>query len=170
MESILEVLKYSVPALVVFGTVFYLFNNFLKHQYRLEALKLRANQNASSFPLKLQAYERVLMMCERITPENLFFRLTNADLGAKELKSAMLIAVQQEYEHNLSQQLYLSDKLWDIIQLSKEQIQDIIANGNGATPAELLTNIQTYMLENRLNPIGVAKSAIKDEAQLLFNS
>ncbi len=169
MESILEILKYTVPALVVFITVYYLFNNFFRHQYALEALKLRESQGKHTFPLKLQAYERILMMCERMSPENLFYRLSNAEFGVKELKNAMLLAVQQEYDHNLSQQLYISDRLWEIVQLSKDQILDIISMGQGSSQAELLTNIHAYMLDNRLDPIRVAKKAIKDEAQLLFN-
>ena len=96
MESFLEILKYSIPALIVFITVYFLFKNFLRQQYHLEQLKFRQNQSKDITPLKLQAYERLMMLCERISLDNLTYRLSHPDMGVAELRNALLIAIQQE--------------------------------------------------------------------------
>lgn len=167
-ESLVEVLKYTIPALLVFVTVFYLFRNFLNQQYQLEALKFRQSQNKDILPLKLQAYERLMILCERISLDNLTYRMVNNDMGSKELRNAMLIAIQQEYEHNLTQQVYVSENLWKIIKVAKDQMQDLISSADGSTNAELLANINKNMVDAKLDPINFAKSAVKKEADLLM--
>ena len=168
MESFLEILKYSIPALIVFATVFYLFRNFLNQQYQLEALKLRQNVGKDILPLKLQAYERLMMLCERISIDHLAYRLGHPDMSTNDLKNAMLIAIQQEYEHNVSQQVYVSENLWKIIQLAKEQMQTVISEADGNTTAELMTSARKHFHEAKADPIAYAKNAIRSEAQLLM--
>ena len=168
IESLIEILKYSVPALIVFATVYYLFRNFLLQQYQLEALKQRQNMNKDIIPLKLQAYERLIMVCERISVDNLAYRLSNTDMGVKELKNAMLIAIQQEYEHNITQQVYVSENLRKILKLAKDQMQDVISRTEGNTPAEFITNIYKNISETKADPISYARKAIKNEAELLM--
>jgi hypothetical protein len=168
MESFIEILKYSIPALIVFATVFYLFRNFLNQQYQLEALKYRQSQGKEIIPLKLQAYERLMMLCERISLDNLAYRLVHPDMGVDELRNAMLIAIQQEYEHNVTQQVYVSESLWKIIQIAKDQMQTVISEADGATNAELLSNVRQKMINAKADPIAYAKSAVRNEAELLM--
>ncbi len=168
MDAFLDVLKYTIPALIVFATVFYLFRNFLNQQYQIEALKFRQSQNKEILPLRLQAYERLMMFCERINIDNLAYRLSSADMTVADMRQAMLIAVQQEYEHNVSQQVYTSDKLWEIIQLAKEQVQSVILESDGQSIAELIANARMKIVANKVDPIVYAKAAIRNEAQLLM--
>lgn len=168
MESFLEILKYSIPALIVFATVFYLFRNFLNQQYQLEALKLRHNIGKDILPLKLQAYERLMMLCERISVDHLAYRLNHPDMSTNDLKNSMLIAIQQEYEHNVSQQVYVSENLWKIVQLAKEQMQAVISDVDGNSVAEFMANAKKRFQESKADPIAYAKNAIRSEAQLLM--
>ena len=168
MDAFLDVLKYTIPALIVFATVFYLFKNFLNQQYQIEALKFRQSQNKEILPLRLQAYERLMMFCERINIDNLAYRLSSVDMTVADMRQAMLIAVQQEYEHNVSQQVYTSDKLWEIIQLVKEQVQSVILESDGQSIAELIANARMKIAVNKVDPIVYAKAAIRNEAQLLM--
>jgi hypothetical protein len=168
IESLIETIKYAVPALIVFATVYYLFKNFLLQQYQLEALKQRQQMNKDIIPLKLQAYERLIMLCERISVDNLAYRLSNSDMGVKELKNAMLIAIQQEYEHNITQQVYVSENLWKILRLAKNQMQEVISRTEANTPSEFITNIYKNISETKADPIAYARKAIKNEAELLM--
>ncbi|MBL0100379.1 MAG: hypothetical protein IPP49_10315 [Saprospiraceae bacterium] len=168
MESLMEILKYTIPAVIVFATVYFLFRNFLNQQYQMEALKYRQTLGKDIIPLKLQAYERLMMLCERISLDNLTFRLLHADMGSTELRNAMLIAIQQEYEHNITQQVYVSENLWKIIQLAKEQMQEHISSAEGKTTAELIHNIRVSIAEVKANPVAFAKSAVRNEAELLM--
>jgi hypothetical protein len=131
---------------------------------------MRFNNNLSkdSTNIRLQALERMTMFCSRIDIQNLYYRLVSSDIGPKELKAAMLIAVQQEFEHNASQQLYVSENLWKILNLAKENIQDVIATADGTSNLALLQNIQSLLAERKINPVQLAMNAIRDEASLIL--
>lgn len=167
-DQLLDILKYTVPALIVFGTVYYMMKNFLGQQLQMEAMKFRQDTSKNILPLKLQAYERLALFCERISIDNLAYRLSHADMGVKELQNAMLIAVQQEYEHNMSQQIYVSENLWKIVSLSKDRMLDFISSGNGSTPAEFINNVRASLAEAKADPVAYARMAVRDEAQLLL--
>ena len=173
METFLEILKYILPALVVFITVYFLMKHYLDQQYKLSSLELRKQQYDNMLPLKLQAYERLAMFCERISVDNLSYRLTNSSSDAKSLSNAMLVAIQQEWEHNLSQQIYVSDKLWDIISLSKSNVQAVISQASSeletsSSPATLINKIMAIQAGNGIDSVIAARKAIKEETQLLF--
>jgi hypothetical protein len=168
MEIFLDILKVTIPALIVFLTVYFLFKQYLGQQYQLELLKFRNHASKDILPLKLQAYERLLLLCERISVDHLAFRLMHADMGSAELRNAMLIAIQQEYEHNLTQQIYISDQLWDIIKLVKSQMQEIVSSATGNTPAELLSSIRETLAAGKFEPTEYARTAIRKEVQLML--
>lgn len=168
MSDFLDILKYTIPALIVFVTVYFLFKSFLNQQYQMEALKLRQSQSRDILPVKLQAYERLMMLCERISIDQLVYRLTHPDMGCQEVRNACLVAIQQEYEHNLSQQVYVSSSLWKIIELAKNQLQVVISETEGTTVAEWVIQVKKNLTESGSDPVQYAKSAIREEASLLI--
>ena len=173
ISTILDILKYILPSLVVFATAYYLLKQYLNHQTALKSLELKSKDDNTLTAVKLQAYERLTLFLERIMPYNLYLRLNNSDLNAKSLQNAMLIALQQEYEHNLTQQVYISNNLWKIIKLAKDQTVDIISQCgdhvyNTDGPDALMSKINKVMNELKMNPIEQAKAAIKKEMELVI--
>ncbi len=77
METALEISKYILPALVVFATVYFVMKRYLNMQYSTQVLKFKQEQLKNTLPIKLQAYERMAMFCERISLENLSYRLSS---------------------------------------------------------------------------------------------
>jgi hypothetical protein len=167
-DQFFELLKYTFPAFIVFLTVYYLFKIFLNQVYHVELMKQDKLHHKDITSLKLQAYERLMMFCERIQVDNLVYRLNNADMGVNELKNAMLIAIQQEYEHNLTQQLYVSDSLWQIISLARQQVQNAISMAEGGNISEFMVNVQKILHQEKIEPISHARSAVRNEAELLL--
>jgi hypothetical protein len=167
-DVFLNVIAYSLPALLVFLTVYFLFTRFLNQQLRMEGLKLQRDHAKDMVPLKLQSYERLIMLCERMSVDPLMLRLAHPDLGVKELRQAMLIAIQQEFEHNLTQQLYVSENLWKIIKVAKEQMQTIISAADGASTADFMDDLRTKISELKTDPVAFAVSAIRNEAALMM--
>lgn len=173
METILEILKYILPALIVFVTVYMIMKKYLDQQYAMENLKHRQSQSKDALPLKLQAYERLMLLCERISIPNLTYRISHKTMTIDQLQTAMMIAVQQEYEHNLTQQIYVSDKLWDIVTLAKDQtIQIVTKAAEGMkpsdSPSKLLERSQHMMNTMKMNPLDQARRAIKKEIEILL--
>ncbi len=169
-ESFFEILKYTLPSVIVSVIIYLLFKNYLNQIYKLQTLKQNKNQNKGMLTLRLQAYERLIMFCERISIDNLVYRINHADMGVRELKNAMLIAIQQEYEHNITQQVYISENLWEIIHLAKDQLQNLISKSEGETTIDLLNSIKKHMDKNKMDPAYYAKTAVRNEVQLLFKA
>jgi exo-beta-1,3-glucanase (GH17 family) len=170
---ILEIIRYTLPALVVFGTVYFLMNKFYTHQAHQLYLQQNNPNKEKSYALKMQAYERLIMLCERIDPINLYLRLHNGDMNAKQMQETMLIAIQQEFEHNYTQQLFVSQNLWKIISLAKDQISNIISEvGDKVSPnddsSKLIETIERVKNELNINPLLHAKSAIKNEIDAIL--
>ena len=173
LSALFEILKFTVPALIVYFVVRGLFKEFLQGQQQIRLLEMQQQRTDTTLPMRLQAYERLSLFCERIGVPNLLLRLRTEDMQAGALRLAMLMAVQQEFEHNLTQQVYVSEALWDIIQLARTQTTDLIVtaaeNINPEDPAEQLVKALFAESERRnVTPLLTAQKAIKKEAGLLF--
>ena len=168
-ELIIDIIKSTLPALIVFFTVFYLFKSWMRHQWHLSQLEIQKKNGQQSFPLKLQAYERLVLFCERISIDNLIYRINQTNMNGKELQHALLIAIQQEFEHNLTQQIYVSENLWKIIRLTKDQMQAVISETEGETNAAFIQNVYPKMSTLQPHPLDYARIAIKKETDILLS-
>lgn len=172
--TILEILKYTIPSVVVFIACYFVLKQYLNSQYQMKALEVRSKYSKDAIPLKLQAYERLLLFCERISIPNLIMRLKTSNMSSGALKNAMMISIQKEYEHNMAQQLYASQKLWQIITLAKNDMLSIVNNkGSEINPQEnanLLSDaLFSHMNNLQTNPLDVAIKAIKEEAKIILD-
>jgi hypothetical protein len=122
VATILEIVKYIVPALMMIGITYL----FLKKMQKSEEIKadIIRNENITktTIPVRIQAYERMTLFLERINPSNLILRLKQPEMNAADLHSVLLFSIRQEYEHNLSQQLYISAATWQLITMVKDQL------------------------------------------------
>lgn len=172
--TVLEILKFTIPGLIVFATAYYLQKQYHDSLYQRQALESRSKYSKDAIPLKLQAYERLLLFCDRIHIPNLILRLKTSSMTAGQLKNAMVVSVQKEYEHNLAQQLYTSQNLWDIITLAKnDTIALIFDSAKSLSPDALAEELSSSLL-HKLNtpstqPLQVATKAIKEEAKIILN-
>jgi hypothetical protein len=136
-------------------------------------LQHKQGKDQTTLPLKLQAYERLTLLCERIEITDLILRLKAPGATAMELQASLLMAVQQEYEHNLTQQLYISEELWKILILAKNKTMDLIsvaylkAGEQASGDAFAKTLVELASNEDQL-PSHIAKRAIKAESSLLL--
>ncbi|MCB0641158.1 MAG: hypothetical protein KDC44_05935 [Phaeodactylibacter sp.] len=173
VAALLEIIKITIPALTVGLTVYYLFRQFLEKQYQLKALEYRQANQKNALPMKLGAYERLSLFCERISIPNLLFRLNRSEANAMALRLTLLTAIQQEFEHNITQQVYVSDNLWKIILFARNDVIDTI-NGVAeqvdpkAPGSELVQLLNTYLQQQALTPLDKAQEAIKKEAAVMI--
>lgn len=171
---VLEIVRYTVPSLVVFLTIYFILNRQFRQQMYTEQLRFGSKRREKTEAVKMQAYERLILLCERIDPQQLFLRLNTGEMTAREMQQAMLVAVSQEFTHNYTQQLYVSANLWKIIVLSKDQIMGIISETAaqlqpGDPAVRLLEMLGRVKTDLQLDPLEQAKTAIKNEADLLLS-
>ncbi len=169
LEIILEIIKVTVPALIVFLTVFYMFKTYTENEQRNRIMEQRKDNKSMSFPFKMQAYERLALFCERISLSNLMLRVRDEKMNAADFRLALMVAIQQEYEHNISQQVYVSEELWKIIMFAKNDtinIIDLVSQTvpNDGTSLDLSRAIFNYLNEVKNTSLDKARSAISQEA------
>lgn len=188
MHEILEILKYTVPALVVLLTVYLVLKKFLdyntKHlvvmqqSYELEKQKLEAEskrkREESFIPLKLQANERFALFLERINPPNLITRELKPGLKAGEFHKILITHIRDEFEHNMSQQIYISDDAWNKVKMAKEEVLSLINKSfKEVNPSDTAVKLGEIILgksfEVDKNPIDLALAALKNDLRTQFS-
>ena len=125
MQSIVELLKFTFPSLIIAAVVYYLIDKFFKEEQLKREMTLRSTLAQNITPQKLQAYERMALFLERIRPTALVRRLQGYQT-VKELEFAFIDTIQSEFEHNLSQQIYVNPETWKIIFSAKNSTQNFI--------------------------------------------
>lgn len=125
MDQLTEILKIILPAGIVFLTTYYLVKNFLNNSVSKKAIDLKLANLEVITPIRLQAYERVVLFLERINPTSLVMRL-NKTGNAPAFQAELLKTIRTEFEHNLSQQIYISSKAWETTVRAKEETIKLI--------------------------------------------
>ncbi|HTD93047.1 MAG TPA: hypothetical protein VK644_04520 [Chitinophagaceae bacterium] len=131
MDQNMIVLVISILALLISFYCFYLVNESKK-----KSLKSASSEGFSSRPLQLQAYERLVVLTERISIPNLVSRASQPGLSAREMQLLLLASIKQEYEYNSSQQIYVSPVSWEAVRNLKEQNMHIINQVGSTLPPE----------------------------------
>jgi hypothetical protein len=145
---------------------------FYKKEIVLKQLDLQ-HSKPDNREFKLKAYERLALLCERIKIPNLIYRLNTPDLNVSDLRRSLILTIQHEYDHNLAQQLYISENLWKIIQLAKDEMLHIVMTGgselNDLDSADLLAK-ELFASVNSLefDPIMKALAALRKEVKLVI--
>jgi hypothetical protein len=122
---ILEILKYILPSIVVFFTAYYLFKEQSKKELEQQKIdydtRVLEKNKEVLLPVKLQAYERLMLFLQRIHPNQMVIRNSSPNQNIMQLQSALMKSLRDEFEHNMSQQLYVSDASWDKVVNAKEE-------------------------------------------------
>lgn len=174
MTAFLEILKYTIPGLVVFATVYYLFQQYFQHQFRTRQLEQRIESLKITLPLRLQAYERLMLLCDRAMLPNALLRVQTPGMSARMLRGALLVAINQEFQHNTSQQLYVSATLWKILKLAKSETMQWVAQTGSETDPDADGGLLSAILLEKWealddqNALLKAMIAIRTEAGELF--
>lgn len=118
-NNLLQLFFYLLPALLVTGLAFYFFNLHTRNEEQRRKFLLQKENSKLAFPVRMQAYERMALFLERIAPGNLLVRITPFNEKKEDYAELLVKTIEQEFEHNLAQQIYMSDECWNVIKASK---------------------------------------------------
>ena len=168
-DQLLESIAYILPAAVTGVVAYYMFNGFIKHQNSEKKLALLAQKRKESLPVKLQAYERMILFCERINPIKMLVRVRPISDITDDYVQLLIANIEQEFEHNLVQQIYLSNETWLSVVAAKNAIinklKQVAENSNSAN--ELRKNV-LMEYSKVLPPTETAIGFIKNEVKKLL--
>lgn len=122
MENIIAQLDFILPAVLVMMLAVYMLNKVLNHDHTRRVFEYKKSAAKEMVPLRAQAYERLTLFLERMQPTNLLVRVQVANMKSMSLHGALLQTIRSEYDHNMSQQVYISDEAWELINKAKDQL------------------------------------------------
>ena len=171
MPAYLVIILAVVPSLIVAVTAFVLAKYFVENDQKKRLLELKFHSKELVTPIRLQAYERMAMFLERIDPNQLLFRVSNPELTAYQMQTILLATIRSEYEHNLSQQVYISPEAWEGIKNAKEKVVNLInlAAGHldeGAMATDLAGGVLSAVADE--SPTAKAMERLKKDTALLY--
>ncbi len=169
----LEVLKYTIPALVVLLASWLATEKQMKNEAARRNFELRKQSQKIISSVRLQAYERFTLYLERMEPSRMLLRLDVSALTCQQLQQQLLEIIHTEFDHNLSQQIYISDEAWSGIVMAKEEMlrfvntcsQQFAATDDAMMMAKLL--ISSYAM-NGETPTQRALEKLKEEVRTLL--
>src|SRR5512133_664543 len=168
METFTEILKITLPALMVMITAYVVIRSMLKNDQDKRRQEALLQTIKTVTPVKLQAYERIILFLERISPESLIMRIAGPGQSAMELHSALISSIRSEYEHNLSQQIYMSNEAWEMVKNARGTVVRLVNSvasqlPPAATGEELSRMLLEEVMEMDTEPTKTAITYIKSE-------
>jgi len=171
MDFFIDILKITIPALIVALTAYYLIKQLTVSSSEKKYLGIKAKTQKEVLILRLQAYERLILLMERITPDNLIMRIDSTGMNTNEFHLELLSNIRAEFDHNISQQLYVSDLVWQDVYNAKEEVTKLInLSFQQLDVPNLMASkrkiVEVYLQSNL--PALKAITSIKAEARQLF--
>lgn len=169
-----NILTVVLPSLIVFLTAYYVLKLFLDKRYAAKYLQIKMDNMKHILPLRLKAFERITLFLERVRPDSLIHRIRKTDMTSAELQIALVSSIRSEFEHNLSQQIYLSDQTWTMVKAAKEETISTINQIASSMPEtssglEMSRAIFNYYINsNQPAPSEKALSFVHAEVKYLY--
>lgn len=164
----MEILYSLLPALIVGALAYYFFFAFIKNENNIRRYNLLKENQKQSLPLRLQAYERLILFLERINPSKLLLRIMPNDSDKIAYSNLLIATIDQEFEHNLTQQIYISDECWSVLVATKNSITQLIKKTAEDTTINTSDEFREAVLKQLIktsSPTTNALSFIKKEVK-----
>lgn len=164
--KVFEIAAYTLPSLITGGVAYYLFNSYFKDQQNNRKWLLMKENKKETLPLKLQAYERLALFLERINPSKLLIRVAPMSQDKNLYEAFLIDHIEQELEHNITQQIYITDDCWNVILTAKNTIiQNIrkVAKREEVINADNLRETILMQLVEQESPTTIALAYLKKE-------
>ena len=167
-SKLLEILAYTLPALITGTVAYYFFDLHTKNEEGRRRFLLNKEAQKDALPLRLQAFERMVLFLERINPTKLLMRLTPFSSDKNDYENYVIAQIEQEFEHNLSQQIYMSDECWTIIVTAKNATIQMIRKANMSERVDSADKLREVILSDlmeKATPSSAALSFLKNEVK-----
>jgi len=158
------------PLIIVFVFVYYMLKSFFDQFEKQRQQELRVKFSEETLPLRLQAYERLTLFLERIKPESMIIRVAQPGMTVFDLQKNLIENIREEYEHNLSQQIYVSAKAWSMIVSARQSMVKLVGSEaeqhNPKDPyIEFATDILEEFASGNDDPLTNALNFLQHEAK-----
>ena len=168
-----DILKYTISGLGIVWVAFYMVKPYLDRDEKMQLLEFKKAISSQTLPLRLQAYERLVLFIERVNPANLLIRLNGPAYNAHELYSLINEEIRNEFQHNITQQLYVTARAWAVVKRVKDDTLGVINNTiknlpESATGLDLSKAILGSLSQLEDNPYDIGANLLRKDLEELF--
>lgn len=172
-QLIFQIALIVIPAGAVLMTAIYFLRKEAEKEYRSVKLELKKQRDEFFLPHRVEAYQRAILLMERIHPNSLVMRHHNPGLPAMAMQAKLLESIRQEYEHNIAQQMFVSKEAWVVVKMAKDETVKILNLAGKqmeptSTAMDLSAKIFELVGEIGTLPTEIAVDLLKKEVQGLF--
>lgn len=165
-NEILQMFLYCVPSVITAVVAYYFFNSHLKNEEGRRRYLLHKETQKDILPVRLQAYERMTLFLERISPANLIVNSTPVNNDKDDYESRLIQQIENEFNHNISQQIYITEECWNIIRAAKNATIQFIRKVSLSEKIDTADKLREAVLNefyDKQSPSSTAISFIKKE-------
>lgn len=170
-ETILQLFMSLLPTIIVAAIAYYFFKGHIDNENNRRRFLIQKESQKETLPIRLQAYERMALFLERISPNKLVVRVSPTSSSRNDYEAILVATIEQEFEHNLSQQIYISDECWNIINASKNATIQLIRKSNLGEKVDSADKLREVILTNIMDkaaPSSAGLSFIRKEVEELW--
>lgn len=172
-DVVFQIALILIPAGAVLMTTIYFLRKENEKELRNMQIELKKQRQEFFLPNRVEAYQRAVLLLERIHPNSLVMRLHNPGLPARAMQAELLKAIRDEYDHNVAQQIFVNPQIWEMVKNSKEEtikIINIAGNQMAATSMgmDLSAKIFEVVAEIGELPSEITIKVLKEDLQKLF--
>ncbi|MFD2824580.1 hypothetical protein ACFS5M_12940 [Lacinutrix iliipiscaria] len=170
-QQLVNLLMYIIPALITGAIAFLFFREHIENENQRRTFLMHKELQKEAFPIRLQAYERMSLFLERIAPSKLLLRITPNSSNKEDYESLLIQNIEQEFEHNLSQQIYVSSECWNVINASKNATIQLIRKATLSEKTDSANKLREVILGEMMEghpPSHAGLSFIKEEVSKMW--
>jgi len=169
----MEILTPILPAVLVLITAYFLLDKLLKNDEKRRNYEIRKSNATAITPIRLRAYERLMLVLERTTPATLIVSVAKPGMTNMELHTQLLASIRQEFSHNLSQQIYISDEVWTYVRSAQESLLRLVnSSASKCNPNESASELAELIIQlygnSEETPTEMAIAKLKAEVRQYF--
>ena len=173
MEYLFYAVLVLVPSALVFGVAYFFIQKLTQDKQLVYTAEIKKEGQRHILPMKVEAYQRLILLLERIHPNSIVMRVHNPAKNATLIQNELLEQIRQEFEHNIAQQMFVSPQAWEMVKRSKDDLLQLIhITGKSMEPNSTALEFSAKLFENtaQINPFPteIAIQYLKEEFQALY--
>ena len=160
LSQIIGYVAYLLPAIVVGIVAYYFFKGHTANEEGRRRYLIQKEAQNKMLPIRLQAYERLTLFLERIDPTKLLVRVSPFTDNVEKYEELLIKNIEQEYNHNLAQQIYVSQECWNLVNAAKNATIHVIRQGAMHKKEAEANKMREWLLQNFMEEITPSQKAL----------
>jgi len=158
--ELFSLMMYCIPAVLTGAIAYLFFKEYTNNENKRRHYILHKSLQKEILPVKLQAYERLTLFLERMAPNNLLIRIHPISQRKEDYEQLLIQNIEQEFEHNLAQQIYLTDECWNIIVTAKNTTIQLIRTCDSSNSTTTADKFRELILTKSLDSPSASSTAL----------